>query len=514
MASPRVASSPLRRGSSSSASVAAHALRGRLRTGISPAPSTPAPSRRGSSPSTASASRRAGTSRKTGSSQTDRGAARRGRGTRARRGIWTAGRSPSARSRRSRTAASRRRPSDVDASAGGEPQAPLHRRRRRCASPSGSTRPGTSRTCAPTRSTLSETAARCGACTGERALRRRVGSRFPSPLRASSANAQEAHEAIRPAGDRLPRARRRSQARSRRDELALYELICERTIASQMKDATGKTVSIRIEAPVERGHDVDVRRVRHRDHVPRLPRWPTSRGVTSRPRRRRAPSTRRSTMGQALDAPRLEARGHETTPAGPVTPRRRLVQALEERGIGRPSTYASILSTIVDRGYVFKKGTALVPTFLAFAVTQLLEQHYGSLVDYEFTARMEDDLDRIAAGRRGPRRLADALLQGRRRRSRPARARHRPSGRDRRARGQLDLAPGHGHRRPRRSVRAVPRARRRSARPSPTRPSPDELTAEQGRGAAHPVVERAPARCRSGDRTDDRRPSRPIRART
>ena len=74
------------------------------------------------------------------------------------------------------------------------------------------------------------------------------------------------------------------------------------------------------------------------------------------------------------------------------------MKALEDRGIGRPSTYAAIMGTILDRGYVFKKGTALVPTFTAFAVTQLLEQHYASLVDYEFTARMEDDLDRIAAG--------------------------------------------------------------------------------------------------------------------
>ena len=83
-----------------------------------------------------------------------------------------------------------------------------------------------------------------------------------------------------------------------------------------------------------------------------------------------------------------------------------LVQALEERGIGRPSTYAAILSTIVDRGYVFKKGTALVPTFVAFAVVNLLERHFEQLVDFDFTARMEDDLDRIAAGERGARRVA------------------------------------------------------------------------------------------------------------
>ena len=117
------------------------------------------------------------------------------------------------------------------------------------------------------------------------------------------------------------------------------------------------------------------------------------------------------------------------------------MKALEDRGIGRPSTYASIMGTILDRGYVCKKGTALVPTFVAFAVIQLLEQHFGQLVDYDFTARMEDDLDRIAgrrrgAGRPGSRRFyfgdgrhraCTALVDG------PARG-------DRRPRGQLDPA--------------------------------------------------------------------------
>jgi DNA topoisomerase-1 len=93
----------------------------------------------------------------------------------------------------------------------------------------------------------------------------------------------------------------------------------------------------------------------------------------------------------------LEPQGHETSPPARYT-EASLVKALEDRGIGRPSTYASIIGTILDRGYVLKKGTALVPTFLAFAVTQLLEEHYGKLVDYGFTASMEDDLDRIAAG--------------------------------------------------------------------------------------------------------------------
>src|SRR5207302_7341383 len=101
--------------------------------------------------------------------------------------------------------------------------------------------------------------------------------------------------------------------------------------------------------------------------------------------------------GQHLDAAGIEPQSHSTNPPARYT-EASLVKALEELGIGRPSTYASIISTILDRGYVFKRGTALVPTFLAFAVVQLLEQHYTRLVDYDFTARLEDDLDRIAAG--------------------------------------------------------------------------------------------------------------------
>jgi DNA topoisomerase-1 len=101
--------------------------------------------------------------------------------------------------------------------------------------------------------------------------------------------------------------------------------------------------------------------------------------------------------GDAVELRALEPQGHETSPPARFT-EATLVRTLEELGIGRPSTYASILGTILDRGYVFKRGTALVPAFLAFSVVGLLEQHFGRLVDYDFTARMEDDLDRIAAG--------------------------------------------------------------------------------------------------------------------
>ena len=101
--------------------------------------------------------------------------------------------------------------------------------------------------------------------------------------------------------------------------------------------------------------------------------------------------------GQDVTLLALEPEGHSTSPPPRYT-EPTLVKALEDRGIGRPSTYAAILSTILDRGYVFKKGTALVPTFLAFAVVNLLERHFQQLVDFDFTARMEDDLDRIASG--------------------------------------------------------------------------------------------------------------------
>jgi DNA topoisomerase I len=209
-----------------------------------------------------------------------------------------------------------------------------------------------------------------------------------------SANAQEAHEAIRPAGDRfrLPKELARELDR---DEHALYELIWMRTVASQMADAKGRTVSVRLGGQSSEGEAAEFgvagTVITFRGFLAAYEEGRDDEPVDDDAR---LPALE---QGQSLDLVELEAQGHETSPPARYT-EATLVQALEERGIGRPSTYASILSTIIDRGYVFKKGTALVPTFLAFAVTQLLEQHYGSLVDYEFTARMEDDLDRIAAG--------------------------------------------------------------------------------------------------------------------
>jgi len=217
----------------------------------------------------------------------------------------------------------------------------------------------------------------------------------PRSYERAVANAQEAHEAIRPAGDvfRTPAELARELGR---DELALYDLIFKRTIASQMKDASGQTVSIELGATTADGSEA---RFRASGTVITFPGFMLAYASgrdepADEDEERRLPALE---VGQQLTASVLEPQGHETSPPARYT-EASLVKALEERGIGRPSTYASIMGTILDRGYVYKKGTALVPTFLAFAVTQLLERHFDRLVDYDFTARLEDDLDRIAAG--------------------------------------------------------------------------------------------------------------------
>jgi DNA topoisomerase I len=207
-------------------------------------------------------------------------------------------------------------------------------------------------------------------------------------------NAQEAHEAIRPAGDRFKTPDELQSALSR-DEHALYDLVWRRTLASQMEDALGRTLSLRIGAKTEQ-EDVEFGAsgtvISFRGF---LAAYEEGRDEPAEDaEERRLPPL---SVGDALEALSLEPDGHATTPPPRFT-EATLVRALEERGIGRPSTYAAILSTIVDRGYVFKKGTALVPTFLAFAVVNLLERHFEQLVDFDFTARMEDDLDRIADG--------------------------------------------------------------------------------------------------------------------
>ena len=209
-------------------------------------------------------------------------------------------------------------------------------------------------------------------------------------------NAQEAHEAIRPAGDRF-----RTPDEVRRElsveEFNVYDLIWKRTVASQMADARGQTVSVRIAAKAADGRNAEFSTAGT---------VITFRGfLLAYEEGRDEPSgdvDEEKVLpplqeGDPLGASALEPEGHSTSPPSRYT-EASLVKALEERGIGRPSTYAAIMGTILDRGYVRKQGQALVPEFLAFAVVKLLETHFPQLVDYEFTARMEDDLDEIASG--------------------------------------------------------------------------------------------------------------------
>jgi DNA topoisomerase I len=211
-------------------------------------------------------------------------------------------------------------------------------------------------------------------------------------------NAQEAHEAIRPSGDRF-RTPQDVRSELSADEHALYELIWMRTIASQMKDAQGQTVSLRIAGDSKTGETVEFGAsgtvITFRGFLAAYEEGrDDDRPAKDDDEERRLPNL---AEGDSVELKALEPQGHETSPPARYT-EATLVRTLEELGIGRPSTYASILGTILDRGYVFKRGTALVPAFLAFSVVGLLEKHFGRLVDYDFTASMEDDLDRIAAG--------------------------------------------------------------------------------------------------------------------
>ena len=286
---------------------------------------------------------------------------------------------------------------DLDAAAGGEPQAAALARSRRCASPSASTRTATSPTCAPTRR-------RCRSRRSPRRATRRASSTAPTPC-PPSRGATAARSRTRRRRTRRSARPATASARPTRcagelsgDELALYDLIWKRTVASQMADARGETVSVRhrrrprpTAATAEFATAGTV--ITFRGF---LLAYEEGRDEPSR-RRRGEACCRRCRGRRARRRARSSRTGHSTTPPARYT-EATLVQALEERGIGRPSTYAAIMGTILDRGYVRKQGQALVPTFLAFAVSNLLEQHFAQLVDYEFTARMEDDLDRIASG--------------------------------------------------------------------------------------------------------------------
>jgi DNA topoisomerase-1 len=181
------------------------------------------------------------------------------------------------------------------------------------------------------------------------------------------------------------------------DERRLYELIWQRTVASQMKDATGESVSVRVagtSASNERAEFGATGKVINFYGFLKAYVEDTDDAADRDDRERRLPPLAES---DPLDVLRLAPADHSTRPPARYT-EASLVKELEDREIGRPSTYATIMGTILDRGYVFKKGTALVPSFLAFAVVTLLERHFGQLVDYEFTAHMEDMLDEIARG--------------------------------------------------------------------------------------------------------------------
>src|SRR5438552_5100781 len=210
-------------------------------------------------------------------------------------------------------------------------------------------------------------------------------------------NAQEAHEAIRPAGDafRTPEQLRREL---HGDELALYELVWQRTVASQMADAAGRSAQVRLGATSPAGDDVELaaggKVITFPGFLRAYVEGSDDPEAELEDREVRLPAL---AVGDRVRAVSLEERGHETQPPARYT-EATLVKALEDLGVGRPSTYASIIETIQERGYVWKKGAALVPSFTAFSVVSLLEQHFADLVDYAFTARMEDDLDEIATG--------------------------------------------------------------------------------------------------------------------
>ncbi|MET9320830.1 type I DNA topoisomerase [Streptomyces sp. NPDC003038] len=208
-------------------------------------------------------------------------------------------------------------------------------------------------------------------------------------------NAQEAHEAIRPSGDRF---RTPAETGLTGDQFRLYELIWKRTVASQMKDAVGNSVTVKIGGRASDGRDAEFsasgKTITFHGFMKAYVEGADDPNAELDDREKRLPQV---AQGDALAAEEITADGHSTKPPARYT-EASLVKELEEREIGRPSTYASIIGTILDRGYVFKKGTALVPSFLSFAVVNLLETHFGRLVDYDFTAKMEDDLDRIARG--------------------------------------------------------------------------------------------------------------------
>ncbi len=222
-------------------------------------------------------------------------------------------------------------------------------------------------------------------------------------------SAQEAHEAIRPSGDTF-RTPSELSSSLRGNDWKLYDLIWKRTVASQMADAKGSTATVTITAARPSGELVSTVAAGSVGQAEFSASGTviTFRGFMSayeeghdEERNESAEAAEAKlpplTEGQTLRLVDVEAKGHETSPPPRYT-EASLVKTLEELGIGRPSTYAAIISTIIDRGYVTPRGQALVPNWIAFSVVRLLEEYFADLVQYDFTAGMEDDLDRIAGG--------------------------------------------------------------------------------------------------------------------
>jgi len=214
-------------------------------------------------------------------------------------------------------------------------------------------------------------------------------------------NAQEAHEAIRPAGETF---RTPEQTGLSGDMRRLYELVWMRTVASQMADAVGQSVQVRLGAtarPASPGAVGENAEFATSGRVITFPGFLRAYVEGSddpdgdlEDREVRLPAL---STGEGLDVVALDPDGHSTSPPARYT-EASLIKAVEELGVGRPSTYASMVDNILSRGYVWKKGTALVPSWTAFAVIGLLERYFTQLVDYGFTASMEEDLDHIAQG--------------------------------------------------------------------------------------------------------------------
>ena len=223
----------------------------------------------------------------------------------------------------------------------------------------------------------------------------------PRVYQGKTKNAQEAHEAIRPAGDTFKTPGELAPELSR-DEFSLYDLIWKRTVASQMADAKKMQMRVDFDATTS---DKKATIFRANGSVITFAGFlaayddivDENAKVDEDASDKRLPAM---TVGQSIKVSEYNCEGHDTKPPARYT-EPTLVKKLEELGIGRPSTFASIIQTIQDRGYVYKRGRALVPTFLAFSVTGLLETHFTKLVDYDFTASMEEDLDKIAAGEAG-----------------------------------------------------------------------------------------------------------------